>query len=216
MSGIAIYVEGGGDNVHQKAELRAGLDALLRAQKDAARVRKLRWKLVPCGTRGAAYEAFAYALAMEPSAINILLVDSEEGITAETGDKQRDAELRVTHLTMRDGWDLTGANPERIHLMVQCMEAWIVADADAFTEFYGQYVSRNSLPMRQNLEEEAKTDIYDKLDRATSDRRITKGKYGKITHASQLLQRIDPGKVIKRCPRFATFTQWLGHAIASA
>jgi hypothetical protein len=216
VSGIAVYVEGGGDNVQQKAELRTGLDALLKKQKDAARARKLGWKMVPCGGRNAAYDAFISALGTDPAATNILLVDSEEGVAAETGDRRRDAEARAAHLTRRDRWDLTAGNPECIHLMVQCMEAWIVADPDALAQFYGQYFGRNLLPTRPNIEEEPKRDIYDKLDRATSDRRITKGQYGKIKHASQLLQRIEPSKLIPRCPRFFTFTQWLGQAIANA
>ena len=96
------------------------------------------------------------------------------------------------------------------------MEAWIVADPDALVEFYGQYFARNSLPARQNLEEEPRQDVYDKLDQATGDRRLTTGRYGKIKHASQLLQRISPAKVAASCPRFTTFTRWLDQAIASA
>lgn len=214
MSGIAIYVEGGGDYTDQKAELRAGFDALLRTCKEAARARKLHWKLVPCGGRKAAYEAFLSALGTEPAAINILLVDSEEGVTPETGDRQRDAELRVAHLTERDRWDLGAASPECIHLMVRCMEAWIVADPDALARFYGQRFARKALPVRQNLEEEPKQDVYHKLARAT--RKTQKGEYGKIKHASQLLQRIDTTKVARRCPRFSTFTGWLTASIEGA
>ncbi|MBI2318833.1 MAG: DUF4276 family protein [Betaproteobacteria bacterium] len=216
MTGIAIYVEGGGDHTDQKAQLRTGFDVLLKAQKDAARARRLHWKLVPCGGRNAAYDAFVAAIRIEPPAINVLLVDSEEGLAVENGEAKRDAKARVNHLTNRDGCDLNMASAERIHLMVQCMEAWIVADPDALAEFYGQYFARNALPGRQNLEEEPKQDVYSKLEQATGDRRLTKGRYGKIKHAAQLLQCIDPAKVVKRCPRFATFTKWLDHAIASA
>ncbi len=68
----------------------------------------------------------------------------------------------------------------------------------------------------KNLEEEPKQDLYDKLDKAASDKRLTKGSYGKIRHASELLKRIDPAKVTVRCPRFATFTRWLDATIAGA
>ena len=171
---------------------------------------------MPCGGRKAAYDAFVTAIRNEPASINVLLVDSEDGVAAETGDANRDAEARVAHLNSRDGWDLTAVSAECIHLMVQCMEAWIVADPDALAKFYGQYFAHNSLPVRPNLEEEPKQGVYDKLDRATSDRRLTKGRYGKIKHAAELLQRIDPDKVANRCPRFAIFTKWLGQAIAGA
>lgn len=214
MSSIAIYVEGGGDYTDQKAELRAGFDALLKTCKDAARARKLHWKLVPCGGRKAAYDAFHSALRTEPAAINILLVDSEEAVAAETGDNQRDSGVRVAHLAGRDGWDLRASSPACIHLMVQCMEAWIVADPDALARFYGQRFARRILPARQNLEEERKQDVCSKLERAT--RSTQKGKYEKIKHASQLLQRIDTAKVAQRCPRFATFTGWLTASVEGA
>jgi len=215
MTGIAIYVEGGGDHTHQKAELRKGLDVLLKSQKDTACACRLGWKLVPCGDRNAAYNAFNNALQIAPSIINVLLVDSEEGIPAEmVNDDIGNARTRVAHLTQRDRWDLTAADPERIHLMVRCMEAWIVADPDVLARFYGQGFVRNVLPARQNLEDEPKPDIYDKLARAT--RNTQKGEYGKIKHASKLLERIDPAKVVQRCPRFATFTEWLSQAITGA
>lgn len=105
---------------------------------------------------------------------------------------------------------------QRIHLMVQCMEAWIVADPEALASFYGQYFKANALPVRQNLEEEPKQDLYDKLDKATSDRRLNKGGYGKIRHASELLKRVEPAKVAVRCPRFVTFTRSLDAMILGA
>jgi hypothetical protein len=215
MNGIAIYVEGGGDYTHHKADLRRGFDALLRTQKDSARLRSLRWKLVSCGGRNAAYDAFINALRLsDADTANVLLVDSEDGLPSETADMSRNAQERVAHLSRRDGWDLTASVPESIHLMVRCMEAWIVSDADALAQFYGKGFVRKALPTRLNLEDEPKPDIYNKLVRAT--RHTQKGEYGKIKHASQLLSRIDPDKIIHRCPRFATFTGWLGLKIAGA
>jgi len=211
---IAIYAEGGGD--HPGPELRVGFDTLLRAQKEAARARKLRWRMVLCGGRKATCDAFLDAVRTELEVVNVLLVDSEGPVAAETGDERNDAAVRCQHLRTRDGWNLDGVDAQRIHLMVQCMEAWIVADPEALTSFYGQHFNANALPARQNLEEEPKQDLYDKLDRATGNRRLTKGRYGKIRHASELLKRIDPAKVAVRCPRFATFTRWLDATIAGA
>ena len=48
------------------------------------------------------------------------------------------------------------------------------------------------------------------------DKRLTKGRYQKIKHAAQLLQRIEAAKVAQRCPRFTTFARWLDKTIASA
>jgi hypothetical protein len=214
MTAIAIYVEGGGNTAVQKAELRQGLDGLLEEVKSKARAKRLRWKLVCAGGRQTAYDAFINALRTNQDAINVLLVDSESPIAAESGDPVRDARERVAHLTARDGWNLAATPVERIHLMVQCMEAWIVADAEALAKYYGQGFVDNVLPARQNLEDEPKLDIYDKLARAT--RNTQKGEYGKIRHASQILQRIDTTKVAQRCPRFATFTRWLTESIECA
>lgn len=214
MTEIAIYVEGGGDTAELKAELRRGLDSLLREVKDKARAKRLRWKLVCVGGRQATYEAFRNALNGQPDSIPVLLVDSEAPLSSETGDATRDAQARVAHLAARDGWDLDGVPEQRVHLMVQCMEAWIVADAAALAGYYGQGFASNVLPARPNLEEEPKLDVYDKLARAT--RNTQKGEYGKIRHASQLLQCIDAAKVAQRCPRFATFTRWLDETIERA
>ena len=133
MTDIAIYVEGGGDTPSQRAELRRGLDGLLDQVKSKARVKHLRWRLIPSGGRQTTYEAFLHALHTHPHSINVLLVDAETGVAAVTDDTNRDADVRVTHLTQHDQWDLTEAHPQRVHLMVQCMETWIVADVNALS-----------------------------------------------------------------------------------
>jgi Domain of unknown function (DUF4276) len=97
--------------------------------------------------------------------------------------------------------------------MVQCMEAWIVADQAALAKFYGQYFNTNQLPKNANLENEAKINLADKLERATSDQGIAKGRYHKMKHGCQLLKLIDPTKVKDRCPRFALLMTWLNETI---
>lgn len=200
-------MEGGGDTAQQQSELRQGMDGLLHDLKAKARKRKCFWKVVPCGGRRQTYEAFINELHMNPGEINILLVDSEEEIAARATDPMEDAKARVAHLKHRDKWDFSKVHPERVHLMVRCMEAWIVADAEALKSFYGKDFNPAALPARRNLEEEPKADVYKKL--ATATRATKKGEYGKIKHASQLLQRIDPAKVENRCPRFAILISWL-------
>ena len=210
MTEIAIYVEGGGNTADQKAELRRGFDGLLENLKSRARVKRLGWRLVPSGGRKQTYDAFINALRNNSDTLNILLVDSETVIQIHNFNNVQDAIIRVAHLTQQ-GWNLSTANSVAVHLMVQCMEAWIVSDADALEEFYGQKFIRNALPSRDNLEEEPKQDVYNKLARAT--RETQKGEYGKIKHASQLLQKINRARVEQRCPRFAIFTQWLQQTI---
>jgi hypothetical protein len=205
--GVAIYIEGGGDGANAKASLRQGFDGLLGKEKSAARDRRLHWKLVMCGTRGFAYDAFINAVA-NGEGVAALLVDSEGPLAAS------DAEARVRHLRDRDGWDLSQATSEYVHLMTQCMEAWIVADGDAVAGYYGKGFVKTALPTRQDLEAEPKAHIYAALARATA--KTQKGEYHEIRHASQLLPRLDRDKVGVRCPCFSVFTEWLLRTIEAA
>ncbi len=98
--------------------------------------------------------------------------------------------------------------------MIECMETWILADPEALATFYGQGFPSESLSKRENLEEESKANVAQYLDnsirrtkRATENPK--KRGYRKVDDGSKLLQRIDPGKVTKRCPHFAIFVEWL-------
>jgi hypothetical protein len=221
MTNIAIYVEGGGDTAQQKADLRTGLDQLLGRQKQAARNKRLGWKLVPCGGRDNARKAFLAAIHNSAGqTLCVLLVDAEEGLPAETtGQAAENAQARKNHLIQRDRWHLANIDPHQIHLMVQCMEAWIVADPDALARYYGKKFLPQKLPNRRNLEEEPKAQLYEKLADAT--RLTTRGEYSesnqsKIRHGSKLLSLLDPEQVAQRCPRFATLTAWLDEQIQKA
>lgn len=216
MTEIAVYLEGGGNTAQEKAELRQGFDGLFKAEKSISRETLMSLRFVPCGGRKETYDAFMNALKYNPERISALLVDSETSIEKVPENKAQDAEIRLGHLRNKegdetrqqgDGWPLKNVHPERIHLMVQCMETWIVSDASAMHEFYKQHFKPNSLPKRINLEEEPKNEVASKLEDATRD--TQKGAYKKIKHASELLQLIDPEKIAKRCPRFLIFREWL-------
>ncbi len=84
-----------------------------------------------------------------------------------------------------------------IHLMVQFMETWIVADPQALAEYYGQGFHATRLPGRRNLEKEPKTSVERALREAT--RSTGKGVYHKIRHASELLKRLNRTRVVDRC-----------------
>jgi hypothetical protein len=217
---IAVYVEGGGDRVALQEELRRGFDALFVKERSKAREKRGSLRFICCGGRDEAYKAFKNALAVNRERINALLVDSESAIPPVPADVSKDGVVRVALLRKKegvgvrgqgDGWELSDDLAARVHLMVQCMEAWIVSDPDALEGFYKEKFKKNSLPKRDDLEEEPKADLYAKLKSATKD--TQKGEYGKIKHASKLLAMIDPDKIAKHCSRFAIFRAWLVESI---
>lgn len=185
---VAIYMEGGGQNQGTRTALRLGMEAFLADIKTACRQRNWRWKLVCCGPRNEAYQRFRNARKSMDAGIVVLLVDSEGDV---------DGLAPADHLTAFDGWDFHGVDGNRIHLMVQTMETWIVADAVALRAYYGRGFREDVLPQHQNLEDVSKADVAQALDRATQGTGI--GKYHKIRHARQLLQRINPKTVRRRC-----------------
>ena len=182
-----IFMEGGGDRRDGRVALRQGMDALLAPLKLAARSKALRWELTACGSRNAAFRAFRNAVNADKDAFVVLLVDAEAPVSMTP--KQ--------HLASRDGWEIDFASGDVLHLMVQVMETWIIADADALATYYGQGFRRNVLPRRENLENVPRRDIEGALNRATEQ--TTKGCYHKIKHVSALLREIDVNKVRERC-----------------
>ena len=199
-------MEGGGQGRDSKAALRLGMDQFLDDIKQEFRVLRRHWKLVCCGPRNEAYRAFRRACDQGDDAIVVLLVDAEGPVIAGSP---------IQHLSARDRWNFDGINDRMIHLMVQTMETWIVADAAVLSRYYGQNFRSNALSNRQNLEQEPKADIDRALNEAT--RRTGKGQYHKIRHASDLLARIDPAIVRQRCPHctrlFDTLRQLAGQPI---
>ena len=203
MSAVAIYMEGGGNGKGTKVALRRGMDGFLGKLKSATRAKGWQWKLVCCGGRDRAFRSFKNARATGDPGIVVLLVDSEGPVNA----------LPRAHLTARDGWNLSGAADDQIHLMAQVMETWIVADPDALSAYYGQRFQANALPSRRNLEEEDRTSVANALNRATAQ--TQKGRYQKIRHAADLLARIDPAKARRRCRHCERLFDTLGAAVAA-
>ncbi len=201
MTAVTIFMEGGGLGLATKNRLRRGMDAFLREPRQAATARTWRWQVVCCGDRGRAFKAFREEIEHGGSVIVVLLVDSEDPVTAATFRE---------HLEMRDRWNLSFASDDRIHLMVQTMETWIVADRPALKDYYGEELDESELPGLNDLE--AVPAVDKALERAT--RNTGKGEYRKIGHASDLLRRINPDAAQERCPAcrrlFETLAEEIG------
>jgi len=199
-NGNRHLLEGGGNSAETKAALRQGMSAFLKPLVDLARERRYRWSITSCGGREQALDAFIDALEKDRATYNVLLVDSEAAVTA----------LPRAHLQPRN---LGPAREEQVHLMAQCMEAWLVADPEAMAEYYGQGFNANALPRRDNLEEEPKTRIYSALEAAS--RQTQKGSYKKIKHAHELLKKVSSVKAQDRCPHCRRFFETITTTIKS-
>lgn len=187
MSSIAIYMEGGGEGRDTKTALRHGMDMFLNPIKEAVRNKSWHWKLVPCGSRNAAFKSFKNAILKDTARIIILLVDAEGPVKTSVRE----------HLKSRDRWELDFTTDDKVHLMIQTMEAWIVADIAALTDYYGQNFQQSALPSTSELEAISKSEITRALKLAT--KATQKREYHKIRHASDLFKRIDSSIVRQRC-----------------
>lgn len=197
-------MEGGGPGKNTQARLRIGMDKYLTTIKNAVREKSWKWNLICCGGRDNAISKFrkvhAKAHAKGVQDIVVLLVDSEKTVNTSP----------CAHLNRRD---LNVVDDDSVHLMVQVMETWILADRNALITYYGQNFREDAIPSHHDLEEVGKGDAEDALKRATE--RTTKGRYQKIQHAADLLARIDPAKVRERCYHCARLFDTLGAAIAA-
>ena len=124
----------------------------------------------------------------------MLLVDAEGPVTAPATAAQP-----WQHLQARDGWQRPpGATDDQCHLMVQMMESWFLTDAQAVSDYYGQGFHAGSLPQNPRIEQVARRDVEDGLNRAT--RNTGKGNYNKGRDSFEVLARLDPAKVTNASP----------------
>ncbi|MEG3839893.1 DUF4276 family protein [Microcoleus sp. herbarium14] len=203
---IRIYIEGGGDGKNTKQLLRGGFSSFFKKLVQVARSKQIKWNITVCGSRNNAFRDFKNALADHPNAFVILLVDSEAPV-----EKQSPWE----HLKSRDKWDSPGVDDTHCYLMVQAMEAWLIADIDTLKRFYGQGFKENAIPKNRNVEMIEKDSLEPSLRAASRDTK-SKGEYQKIQHASKLLEMLDVDKVRKassECDRiFTTLTELMEKA----
>ena len=187
---VKIYVEGGGYPVLDR-ECRKAFHKFF----EKAGFKKRLPRVMPCGRRNAAYDDFYTALniARKTGDIVFLLVDSEDPIRSVNKDNPWE------HLLDRDKWERpNGATNEQVHLMVECMENWFLADPKALQTFFGQRFHPGSLPNNPNIETITKSEVLKCLEKAS--RNTQKGSYGKGAHSFKVLELIDTKKVIAASP----------------
>lgn len=193
---VHVYAEGGGDhNSSLSNEFREAFSQFLGKKESGITQRP---RLHPCGSRKEAYDDFKSALEQGRNAL--LLVDSEAPISPnhEPGHEEKGAYRPWAHLRHRDGWDRpTNASDDDCHLMVQCMESWLLADWDTTAAFFAQGFD-GKRKLGRPIESIPKEDIYELLKLAS--RNCQKGQYSKGAHSFKLLAQIDPKKVTEASP----------------
>ena len=186
-----VYVEGGGSGRALKAKCREAFRSFF----VAAGLKDRLPRVVPGGGRQETYDDFCTAL-NDPrnDAFIVLLVDSEGPVAEGVGP--------WTHLRNRqdDGWDRPeGATDEQVHLMVQCMESWFLADPESLIEVFGNRFRLRALPRQADIERTAKQDVFAGLESATSDCGQRRG-YRKGRDSFEVLAALDPEKVAAASP----------------
>jgi hypothetical protein len=196
---VTIYVEGGGNRRDIRARCRQGFTEFCRKINPARGA----FVIVSCGGRNEAYDKFQIALKSQKKGDQaLLLVDSEGPIS--------DGVMPDQYLSqITEGrWELAVMSRGRVFLMVQAMEAWLLADREALAEFFGAgFQSRKLSGRADRVQSIAKDDLEKCLVDATWGSR--RGKYDKGQHSFALLERIDPEKVGIGSSRALDFQRFL-------
>lgn len=179
---VRVYVEGGGDSRSTRDTCREGFRKLFgKVVRPGASLR-----VIASGGRGRAFENFCDGLRDHSDETVLLLVDSEGPVNGTVWE----------HLRSRvgDGWVRpASATEEHAYLMVQCMEAWFVADRVAVANYYGKGFHSGALPRQPNVEQIPKQRVQDALKRAA--RQTDKQTYHKTRDGLVLLGLIDAQKL---------------------
>lgn len=194
---VTLYVEGGGESGSAlQAECREAFTEFF--QKAGLSATKL--QVVACGGRRTAYDKLCEDFVSQSSGFLALLVDSE-GPVSEGGPWR--------HLANREGdrWSVPeGATDKNAHLMVQAMEAWLLADAEVLAEHFGDRFDRTALPNAQEIETVAKDEVLLALRKATQ--RCRRARYTK-RRAFKILMKVNVQKVTSASPYAARLIQTL-------
>lgn len=187
MVAVKIYVEGGGEGERADTTVREAWASFFTAAGLKGRMPRV----VRGQGRKRTYDLFKTAVTNPaPDTLPLLLVDSEDAV---------DPNHTVwDHLKSRDGWDRPhGAGSDDAFLMVQVMETWFLADRDALRKYFGPKLNENVFVEWPDLEAVPKITILKTLEKATAS---CKTNYAKGQTSFEVLARVDPAEVEKRCP----------------
>lgn len=191
---VRIYVEGGGNTSSLKSECREGFSSFFKKAGFEGKMPSV----IACGGRLNAIDKFINSLSKNEDVCSFLLIDSEDLLPQDFSDSK-------IFITNRDLKENKLQFPEslatdKIHLMVCCMESWLLCDVVAMSNFYGKNFNGKKIDaLPQNIETVHKSEIYSIINDATKN--TTAGKYDKGRHSFKLLGAIDSSKVVARSNR---------------
>lgn len=195
---VKIYVEGGGDNSDTITRCKRGFAEYCKKLSPPTHLPAI----IACGGRKQAFDRFRTAVENRKAGERYaLLVDSEGPVAANA--------TPVTYLGSHEGWNFVDLPENQVFLMVQAMEAWLLADRGTLAAFYQNGFRPNALRGDEhNVEVIPKNDLEKCLIDASRASK-TKGPYHKTRHAFDLLAEIDPQKVESSSPHAAAFHKFL-------
>jgi hypothetical protein len=178
-----LFVEGGGDHRDLEDECRRGFSKFL----EKAGCTKKMPRIIACGGRAQAVDRYTTAMQEKKATDKVaLLVDSECPVAAAYSGKP------WGHLSEGSAGGFSkpsGARDKDAHLMVECMEAWFLADLAGLQKGLGKAYTKISVPHAGRIELISKTDVMSLMESAAS------GRYSKGGQSFKILAQIEPTKV---------------------
>ena len=214
MTRVQIYMEGGGPEGKGDSKDRDSQPALGRRRhygygKEIFRKSVMQLfvsalgenagniEIVPCGGIEETVWLFLAKARAVLNADAVLVVDSDNEVTEEP----------LMHLVADERFvgnekcaELANADPDMVHLMVQCMESWLIADPAGLSRAYGGGFEESALPITDDPESVPKSELGEALYEATKNTALRK--YRKISHLPAIFGAIDGRVVRERCKHF--------------
>ena len=191
-----LFIEGGGAGKRQSNAFRTAWRDFFQSTG----ITDNQPAIVRGGSRNQTFDRFLSA-ARNPTdgEFPILLVDSEASVAH--------GRPAWEHLLANDGWRRPpNAEGQQAFLMVQAMEAWLLADRQALRNFFGRSFNENGLPRFSNLESIPKDSLEPSLHRATAN---CNPQYTKGPVSFDILRRVNADNVAARCPHAKALLDFL-------
>lgn len=187
-----LYIEGSNTGPNSKEDQIRCREAFRKLLEKAGFSGRMP-RLTASGGRNSAYLDFKIAHAKQgPGDYIAMLVDSEEPVEV--------LEETWAHLKRCDRWDQPpDAVDEQVLLMTTCMETWIVGDRAALRDHYGTNLQESVLPPMADLEHRGRSEVHDKLARAS---RNCSNAYAKGKRSFALLAQLEPNILKRHLPSF--------------